>query len=297
MRKIAMAAAVASLAAAMGTAQAGPVVIDGTDANDHGSTNGTSNLDGWLYMQKVLENLAATVAPGNAKVLVNVGADSSTQAGNAIDSAFNKSSLPGAGWTLVNVNGAANITTFFSTLSTSSTGIVYLPTFGNTSGDLANDEMAAINAAATAINNFVGGTGNAALGGGLFTQGENGTGAYGWLTSLIPGIVANSFSNTGLTLTADGSAAFPGLSNADLSAGPWHDFFSGSLGGLSVLATGVGTGGAAVNVIIGGGASTVIGCGQPGQPACPTPEPGSLPLAALAGLGLLGVGLLRARRS
>lgn len=43
----------------MGThsALAGPVVIDGTDANDHGYGTITANSEGWLYMQKVVDNL------------------------------------------------------------------------------------------------------------------------------------------------------------------------------------------------------------------------------------------------
>jgi len=36
-------------------------------------------------------------------------------------------------------------------------------------------------------------------------------------------------------LTAAGNLAFPGLSNGDLSGGPWHNNFTGNLGGLIVL--------------------------------------------------------------
>jgi hypothetical protein len=52
-----------------------------------------------------------------------------------------------------------------------------------------------------------------------------------------------------------GQAAFPGLTNADVDAGPCHSTFSGNLGGLQVLATESG----GLNVIIGGGAGTTIG--------------------------------------
>ena len=39
---------------------------------------------------------------------------------------------------------------------------------------------------------------------------------------------------TDITLTAAGGTAFPGLTNADLAgADPWHNYFSGNLGGLS----------------------------------------------------------------
>ena len=45
-----------------GAVVAGPVVIDGTDANDHGSvTGGGTNVSGWLYMESVLDNLGAAL--------------------------------------------------------------------------------------------------------------------------------------------------------------------------------------------------------------------------------------------
>ena len=56
-----------------------------------------------------------------------------------------------------------------------------------------------------------------------------------------------------------------------------------SHGGLTTLAFD----GNQLSYIIGGGAGTVIQCGQAGQPACPTvPEPGTMPLLMLAALGL-----------
>ena len=78
------------------SAWAGPVIIDGTDANNYGFAAGCMNVDGWLYMQRVLENLAAQVPASAAKVVVNLGT-SGRQAGAAITSAFTLSSLPAAG--------------------------------------------------------------------------------------------------------------------------------------------------------------------------------------------------------
>ncbi|WP_114971858.1 PEP-CTERM sorting domain-containing protein [Rhodoferax ferrireducens] len=290
-----------ALALAGTTVLAGPVIIDGTDANDHGFASGSANFSGWLYMQRALENLAATVNPSATKVVVDLGTTGS-QAGAAILSAFNLSSLPGSGWTLLNVDGAAAISAHLASLSTANTGILYLPTFGNSGGDLTSAEMAAINAGAASINTFVGGAGTPLNGGGLFSMGESGTGAYGWLTTLIPGIIATDVGGggigTNITLTAAGSTAFAGgLTDSDLAgADPWHGHFSGDLGGLSVLGVAL-QGATSRNVIIGGGAGTVIGCGQPGQVACPNsvPEPETLPLVAIAGLAMLFNGLRRRR--
>ena len=155
-------------------------------------------------------------------------------------------------------------------------------------------ELAAVNANAAAINAFVAGPGNAALGGALFAQGETGTGEFGWLSTLIPGIanvdIGAGGQGTDITLTGAGAAAFPGLTNADLAgADPWHEYFTGNLGGLSVLGVAPDATGVSRNVILGGGVGTTLQCGVPGTPPCGTPEPGSLPLVALAGLSLLGL--------
>ncbi len=298
--KLRLKSLVATLALMLvGTAYAGPVIIDGTDANDHGSASGGANLEGWLYMQRALENLAANLAPGTAKRVVSVGTTGG-QAGAAIASAFNLSSLA-ATWTLVTVDGDVAIGNFLSTLSTASTGILYLPTYGLSSGDLTLAEMTAVNANATNINNFVGGAGVPTDGGGLFAMGEDGAGAYGWLTTLIPAIVPVELGSGGIdsaiTLTAAGNTAFGGgLSNTDVgNAVPWHGYFEGSLGGLSVLGV-ADFNNASRSVIIGGGAGAQIGCGLPGQPPClNVPEPGTLPLIAVAGVALLTAGLRRRR--
>lgn len=284
----------AALALCASAVLAGPVIIDGTDANDHGSASGGVNLSGWLYMQRALENLAGAVAPSVSKTVTVIGtAPGAGQAANAIGSAFGLSSLVGAGWSINYVNGAAAITTALGSLSTATTGLLYMTTCGNSGGDMDATEMAAVNAAAANINNFVGGAGNASLGGGLFSMAQSCTGAYGWLTTLISGIVATDIggggTGTNISLTAAGQAAFPALTNADLAgADPWHGYFSGDLGGLSVLGVAAFSG-ASRNVIIGGGAGTVIGCGLPGQPVCPpngVPEPNGLALVALAGLAM-----------
>ena len=145
----------------LSSAFAGAVVVDGTDASDHGSTDGVANFNGWLYMQKVLETLAANAPPGAAKVVVDIGTEPGTEARDAIDSAFSKSSLPAAGWTIVHVNGAVAVGAWMAALSTSNTGILALPTHDETDGDMDDAEQAAINANAAALANFVNNQGGA----------------------------------------------------------------------------------------------------------------------------------------
>jgi len=271
-----------------GSAMAGPIIIAGTDADDHGGQSGGVNLTGWSFMQKAFENIGANVTNGN-KTIVCLGCNGST-ASSAFNSATSLSSLAG-GWTFMSVTGAANIGSFFAS-DLASTGIIYMPTVSNNvGGGILDSELAVINGNGTALNNFVAG------GGGLFTQEQaNSTIGYGWLSSLLPGFTVMGDNTGGITnssqlqLTADGNAAFPGLTNTDLSnATPWHAWFTNYGSGLKVLAVGNGDGGFDDAVVLGGGIGGVIACGQPGQPACPTndvPEPASLSLLA-AGFGLL----------
>ena len=287
-------ALLAGLAVAIGAgiAQAGPIIIAGTDADDHGLVSGGVNLTGWLFMQKAFENLGGAVSNTN-KTVVCLGCNAGG-AGSAFTSAFGLSSLAGSGWTSIALTSVSDITNFFNgtgTTNLSNAGIIYMPTTAaNVGGGITDAQLAPVNTNGTAINTFVAG------GGGLFTQ-EQGTSSigYGWLTALLPGLnfhtsgIADSGS---LSLTAAGNAAFPGLTNTDVSnATPWHVWFDGSLGGLSTLVTGpvFGAAGAQLpgSVIIGGGAGTVIVCGGPNGPPCPTPEPASLPLLALGGAALL----------
>ena len=287
-------ALLAGLAVAIGAgiAQAGPIIIAGTDADDHGGVSGGVNLTGWKFMQQAFENLGGAVSNTN-KTVVCLGCNAGG-AGSAFTSAFSLSSLAGSGWTSIALTNPNDITTFFNNtgaIKLSNAGIIYMPTTTfNVGGGITDAQLAPVNANGTAINTFVAG------GGGLFTQ-EQGTSSsgYGWLTALLPGLnfhtsgIANSGS---LSLTAAGNTAFPTLTNTDVSnATPWHVWFDGSLGGLSTLVTGpiFGATGAQSpgSVVIGGGAGTVIVCGGPNGPPCPTPEPASLPLLALGGAALL----------
>ena len=275
-------------------ASAGPIIIDGTDANEHGQVVSGVNVDGWKYMQEVLEHLSQEVYTGTVHTVVDLGTTPTScpavghDARDAINSAFNLSSLPGNGWTLIHVDTAVSITRWLRNLSPVNTGILYIPTYNNLCGDLWHDEMDAINANPAAIANFVNGPGDASQGGALFAMSERdttitptltslresaspvpsavqSTNAYLWLQSIIPGLSAAGFSaehSTPISLTADGFAAFPGLTDADLSAGPWHNWFEGNLGSLKVLATAPDESAITRTVILGGGKNTQLGPGE-----------------------------------
>lgn len=246
-------------------AMAGPFIIAGTDADDHGFVSGGVNQDGWFFMQRALENIAPGVTNGN-KTVVFLGSNPGSSAGNAAQSAFNLSSLPAAGWTAQFVNGAAAINAFMST-GIASAGIVMLDSGGNVGGGIDAVESAAVAAGAVVLNNFLG------SGGGLFTQAN----ALTFLSTLVPGITITSLQDSGINLTPTGNAAFPGLTNADLSAGPYHAIFS-NYGVLPLLAVEANLRGGAVIIGASGGSIT--------NPT-PVPEPGTLALLvmALAALG------------
>jgi hypothetical protein len=281
-------------------ATAGPVIIAGTDADDHGFATGTTNMTGWLFMQKAFENIAGQVSNGRNSI-VCLGCNGS-QAGAAFDSSTQNSALTGS-WTFANLTSLSDISGFFDgtgAVNIGNAGIIYMPTVeSNIIGGISDAQLALVNAQGAALNSYL------AAGGGLFTQEQaNSAIGYGWLTSLLPGLIVQgdnggpSTDTSQLTLTAAGNAAFPGLTNADASnATPWHAWFSGNFGGLQTLITGPifnDAGGTFPGaVVLGGGAGTVISCGSPGQPACDVPEPDSLPLM---GFGLLGMVYAMRRR-
>jgi hypothetical protein len=286
------------------SAFAGPIIIAGTDADDHGSVAGT-NQNGWLFMQNAFQNLAPAVSNGNTNI-VCIGCNAGG-AFNAFDSAVNLSTIAGT-WDEFVLTNAADITTFMTGgttpggLSLANTGIIYMPTGeGNVGGGISGAQLAPVNANATALNNFIIG------GGGLFTQEQQFVaGGYGWLTTLLPGLnvhgdndgtIANPSS---LTLTSDGIAAFPGISNATMSnATPWHAWFDGNLGNLDVLVTGPAfSGGQTINgaVVLGGGAGGAIICGVPGAPPCPPPPSGAPEPSTMLLMGAAVVGLYARHR-
>ena len=279
--------AAVALSVASSTAMAGPIILGGDDLTDHGSRSGLGvNLLGWKYIELATSNLLTTqtragtittdiVALGSAANL----AFSAGNAGGAIGSAANV-----LGKTVTFFDGATAINQFFSDLLAGliNPSMIWLAGTGATN-DLDSLEGAALTTNAAAINAF------GASGGAIMAHGSRAN-AYGWLSALLPGLAdSGACDSTGATLTAAGQAAFPSLTNNDINsnAGPCHTSFVGNFGGLQVLAMDA----AQRPFIIGGGAGTVIQCGQPGQPVCPTnvPEPETLPLLALGLLGWLGL--------
>lgn len=266
----------ASLLACAG-AQAGPFILAGTDADDHGSFSAGANQDGWFFMQRAIENIGAGVTNGNKTVYV-LGSTNSAGAGDAYDaatSAFTNSTLVAAGWTIAYVDGAAAITTFLQG-GAAGAGLIMMDSGNNVTGGITAAELTAVGANASFLNSFVG------AGGGLFSQ-ANG---YDWLSALLPSVTAVDLQSTGLALTAAGSSAFPGLTNADLSAGPYHQNFI-NIGSLPVLAMGIGAQ-SALNVILGAGSGSITDPGPgpgPITPAIPEPSTYALMLAGLAGVG------------
>jgi hypothetical protein len=252
-------------------AWAGPFILAGTDADDHGSASGGANQDGWLFMQRALENIGAGVTNGN-KVVAVLGSTSS--AATAANSSFDLSSLVGAGWSRANIS-TASFADFFggvSATNVNNVGILIMDSNGNIGGGVSGTAFVPY---APTINSFVGG------GGGLFSQ-ANG---YQWLSALLPAVTITGEFLTGISLTASGSAAFPSLTNADLSAGPYHNRFNNS-SPIPVLGTGNTTGSA---IIIGGTGGSIT---NPGGGT--VPEPATL---ALLGFGIAAVGAMRRRRS
>ena len=281
-------AAAVVIACTAGVASAGPVILGGDDLTDHGNRTGGidingQNNEGWLYIEKAVSNVLSSQTRAGTLThdIVALGSSDSTVLGGNAGAGIHFAALE-LGKSVLYVDGAAAINQFFVDLIAGirNPGMLWFSGTG-AANNLDSAEGAALTANAVTINTY------GASGGGIMAHGSGAT-AYGWLSALLPGLsAAGSCNSTGATLTAAGQAAFPGLSNSDIdaNAGPCHNSFTGNFGGLTTLAFD----GNQRSYIIGGGATTVIQCGQPGQVACPTnnvPEPGSMPLALLAALAL-----------
>lgn len=253
---------------------AGPVFIDGGDRDDHGSFNGTSNLDGWKYIEQAVNFLYTNASNGGTGILV-IGASGTALA--AANSAASKLGLP----VPTVVTGAAITSANFATFR-----IIYVPSdAGNTGGGISDADLALLTARKSDIQAFV----NA--GGGLFALTEAGAASpYAWLALPAPFTITTTFSNDTNAQTAALAAAGFSITDTELNNGtPTHNRFTGPAGfnGLTVFVVD-GTGGV---ISLGGGATTVLGAST----VVPTLSEWSLIL--MAGLvGLWGVVMLRNRR-
>ena len=144
-----IAAAAASLFAAT-AAQAGPFILAGTDADDHGSFSGGANQDGWFFMQRALENIAGGVTTGN-KIVTILGTGAGN-ARNAANSAFDNSSLAGLGGWTRNFVQVSDFGTFFGAGGNLGTGILMMDSGPNVGGGVNGTNF---NAHATQIDQFL----------------------------------------------------------------------------------------------------------------------------------------------
>lgn len=209
----------------------GPIILGGDDMTDHGSVDGNGNpQDGWLYIQRAIEDLRPEVFRfGNDGTIAALGSSPSTatsaNAGAAIGYA-----AAAAGIQVNYYDGSAAIDQFFTDLASGVANPAIIWVAGTGAGnDLDSNEGQRLTAHAAEISTFTD------SGGGLMAHGS-GSAAYGWLTTLVPTITEISSGSDGdLILTLEGVASFPGLTNSDVNAGPWHSHFEGDFGGLQVL--------------------------------------------------------------
>ena len=257
------AAALALMLVVPAGALAGPVILGGDDLTDHGQTDGAGNNEqGWLYIERAVGNILPNVTRANDNSIAALGSSgpvdpdtNGSDAGAAITSAAGKN-----GMTVQFFDGDVAIANALQSIANGSynPAIVWVAgdnasnDLGDTGCDGAGTEGQALIDNANAINTFV------TEGGGLLSHGT----CYGWLQALLPTVsTVDGGSSDDLYRTAEGQAAFPGVSDADFNAGPWHNHFEGDLGGLQVLVRSLDVDdatGTDAPVVIGGGDVDIV---------------------------------------
>jgi hypothetical protein len=249
------------------SASAGPVILGGDDLTDHGRVDSSGQpQEGWLYLQKALANVSSQVTRPNDGTVAALGSSSAPPENSGDAGAAIGVAAAGAGLGVTYHDGDAEIKAFFARLGAGQQRprIIWLAgsEASNDLGSCSGSEQQAISANAAALDDFV------SNGGGLISHGT----CYDWIKTLLPGIDAKETgSSDDLFLTPDGLAAFPGLTDQDINAGPWHNHFEGNFGGMRVLVRSRNVKDAAgqeAAVVIGGSAVTIR---PPAPPTCVNP--------------------------
>jgi uncharacterized repeat protein (TIGR01451 family) len=245
-----LAAAGATSAFAVG----GPVILGGDDLQDHGSVDGSGNTQqGWLYIERAIGNIKPKVGRANDNTIAAFGSSPSSSTGGDAGAAIGVAAAKnGMGVQYFDTPGG--IAAGFASIANGSynPAIIWIAGTG-ASNDLGScegqgSEGEAVSANAAVINSFVN------QGGGLMSHGT----CYAWLSALVPGLTTvDGGSSDDLYRTPAGVTAFPGVTDADFNAGPWHNHFEGDFGGLEVLVRS-----SDIDDPTGNDAAVVIGGGQ-----------------------------------
>lgn len=243
-------------------ALAGAVILGGDDLGDHGEFDSGMNQEGWLYIQKAVDNIlnipGNVTRPGNDGSIAAIGSSASADTADNPGAAIGSAASVLGNKTINYFDGVAAINQFFTDLAAGNVNPAMIWIAGSQDeiqgNDLDANEGQALVDNASAIAAFVN------SGGGLMSHGCDDrpcSEVYSWLTAAIPGLLpVEGCEEDEAMLTPAGQEAFPGLSNSDIdsNAGPCHNHFEGNLGSLSVLALD----GEGRPYIIGGGGGTKL---------------------------------------
>ena len=217
-------------------ANAGPIVLGGDDLPDHGCYDGSNNVGGWLYIQKVLAEMLApgrVTRPNDGSIAALGPAMSTTTGcpptvGNA-GAAIHYAAEVALGRTVAYYDGAAAIDAFFVDLAAGNVNPAVIWIAGT--GALNNEdptEVDAVNCNSDKLVSFIN------SGGAVFSSGS---GNYAWTSRVVPGVSeAAGCMAVGASWTPLGNTLYPSLTSADIATGPCHTHYEGVLSPLSALA-------------------------------------------------------------
>jgi hypothetical protein len=200
------------------TSGGGPMVLDGMDPVCHSGYEGTG-----AYIAQVLKKTYDQVSNSNDGTIAILGANGANNScGGNWQTLLSTQYLDSftTAPTVNFYNTEAEVTSFFSSINTSTPAVIWIP--DNWSRSSAVESVFTTNA--EVIADFVN------SGGGLFAN----MGSYGWLTALLPSATYNNGGcNGGPEATEDGASDFE-LTDPMVMA-CWHGFFTGNVGTLKTL--------------------------------------------------------------